>query len=403
MHAGSEFDLLIVGGYGHVGLPLGIVFANAGLNVALYDIDAAKGQTIAQGNMPFLEYDAEPILQRVLGRTLHLVERLEAVAAADALIITVGTPVDEYLNPKLMPIIKLAGDLKPHLRPDHLVVLRSTVFPGTTRRLGEFLHHEGCVAHLAFCPERIVQGYAIRELRSLPQIVSGLTPAAAARAHALFVRLQVETLEVTVEEAELAKLFANAWRYIQFAAANQFYMIATEAGADFQRIHHAMTHGYKRASDFPKAGFAAGPCLLKDTVQLSAFHRNNFMLGHAAMLVNEGLPSFLVRQLAATHPLQGTTVGILGMAFKKDVDDIRDSLSYKLGKLLRFHGADVLYSDEFAQDPDFVGKEELLERSAIAIVGAPHTAYRSLCIPDHIHLVDIWNVIPQRVAGAHAA
>jgi UDP-N-acetyl-D-mannosaminuronic acid dehydrogenase len=332
--------------------------------------------------MPFLEYDAEPILKRVINKTLHIVGSLDVVAESDCVIVTIGTPVDEYLNPKLLPMLAVAEQLVPFLRPDHLIILRSTVFPGTSERLNDFFVKQGLRIDLAFCPERIAQGYAVRELRRLPQIVSGFSDRAIHRARAMFSRLGLNIVEVSVKEAELAKLFLNAWRYIQFAAANQFYMIATDYGADFSRLHHAMTHGYDRAQDFPTAGFAAGPCLLKDTMQLSAFYQNNFLLGHAGMLINEGMPGFIVEQIRRKHDLKKQTVGILGMSFKADVDDIRDSLS--------------LYSDEFAKDPTFISKEDLIKRSSIVIVGVPHTAYRSVTVPDHVELVDIWGAIKKR-------
>lgn len=386
----EQYDVIVIGGYGHIGLPMGIVLADTGLQVGLLDIDKSKEPIISAGKMPFLEYDAEPILERVIHKTLHLVPDNTAVSKAKTLVITIGTPLDEYLNPKLLPMIKLAESLLPYLHDDHHVILRSTVFPGTSERLNYFFQQNGLKLHLAFCPERIAQGYAIRELRKLPQIISGFTPEAIARSRALFERLDQVIIEVEVMEAEMAKLFSNAWRYLQFSIANQFYMMATESGLDFDRIHHAMTYGYERAQDFPKAGFAAGPCLLKDTMQLSAFYRNNFMLGQAAMLVNEGLPAFLIDQLRQRFDLRQETVGILGMAFKGNVDDIRDSLSYKVGKLLRFYGAKVLYSDEFAQDPTFISKEELVQRSSIVILGAPHRAYQTLEIPAHVHLVDVW-------------
>lgn len=388
----KHFDVVIVGGFGHVGLPLGLALADAGLNVGLLDPHEARGREIAAGRMPFLEYDAEPILQRVIGNTLHIADGIETVAHADTVIVTIGTPVDEYLNPKLLPVFQLFESLLPYVRDTHHISLRSTLFPGTTERLRDFLRERGAEPDLSFCPERIAQGYAIRELGKLPQLVSGFTESAVARAEALFKRLSVETIRMSVKEAELAKLFLNSWRYIQFAASNQFYMMAAAHGADFNRLHAAMTHGYERAHDFPKAGFAAGPCLLKDTMQLSAFHENNFPLGHAAMLVNEGLPGFLVKRLQETHDLRKEVIGILGMAFKADVDDIRDSLSYKLGKLLRFHGSEVLCTDEFATDPTFVTKEELIARSTVVIVGVPHSAYRQLTIPEDVHLVDVWGL-----------
>jgi len=389
------YDLIIIGGYGHIGLPMGIVLADSGFQVGLYDIDKTKEPTIKAGKMPFLEYDAEPMLARVIGKTLHCVDSLSSIADSKSIVITIGTPLDEYLNPKLMPMFSLATDMLPFLHDEHHIILRSTVYPGTTARLYDFFAEHGLNLHLSFCPERIAQGYAIREFSKLPQLISGFSEPAVALSREIFGRVGQTLIELDVLEAEMAKLFSNAWRYIQFSIANQFYMIATEKGVDFNRIHHAMTYQYERAQDFPRPGFSAGPCLLKDTMQLSAFYSNHFMLGQSAMLINEGLPAFIVNQLQERFDLKQESVGILGMAFKANVDDTRDSLSYKLGKLLRFHGANVLYSDEFAQNPTFVPKEELVARSSIVILGVPHTNYRDLTIPTDKHLVDIWGFFPE--------
>jgi UDP-N-acetyl-D-mannosaminuronic acid dehydrogenase len=138
-------------------------------------------------------------------------------------------------------------------------------------------------------------------------------------------------------------------------------------------------------------------------MQLAAFNNNNFHLGHAAMMVNEGLPGFIVESLRQKYDLMRLRVGILGMAFKADIDDIRDSLSYKLGKVLRFHGAEVLYSDEFAKDPTFISKETLLSRAQVVIVGVPHSAYRSLLVPAGVDVVDLWGVVQTQQSVAPAA
>ena len=233
--------------------------------------------------------------------------------------------------------------------------------------------------HVAYCPERIAQGYAIRELDELPQIVSGCSDEAVERATELFALIAPQIIRLEVEEAELAKLFTNAWRYIQFAAANQFYMIAQSIGVDFNRVRQAMVDGYGRAASLPSAGFAAGPCLLKDTMQLAAFNANGFSLGHAAMGINEGLPSFLVESLKQRHKLDETQVGILGMAFKADIDDIRDSLSYKLGKVLRFHGADVFCTPTSSRKIRRSSPRNSSWRSDVVIVGVPHTPTARCC------------------------
>jgi UDP-N-acetyl-D-mannosaminuronic acid dehydrogenase len=150
----------------------------------------------------------------------------------------------------------------------------------------------------------------------------------------------------------------------------------------------------------PGPGFAAGPCLMKDTMQLFAFQKHNFVLGQMATIINEGLPNFIVEQLARRFDLREKRVGILGMAFKADSDDIRDSLSYKLGKLLRFHGAKVFYSDEYAKDPTFVDKETLVSKCDVIIVGVPHSAYQSLEIPKDKDVVDLWSTLPRRTSAS---
>src|SRR5581483_11410643 len=317
MAVDRDFDICVVGGAGHVGLPLALVFARAGQRVLIFDLNQAAMETIRRGVMPFVEYGAEPLLAAALrDDRLGFTSEAADLARAGTVIVAVGTPVDEYLNPKLRALLDVFRNIRPHLHPDQTIVIRSTVFPRTCRSVRRLLAQNGGEWHVAYCPERIAQGYAIRELDELPQIVSGCTPAAAARASALFRLVAPQVIELDVEEAELAKLFTNAWRYIQFAAANQFYMIAQGIGVDFNRVRKAMVDGYGRAASLPSAGFAAGPCLLKDTMQLAAFNANSFSLGYAAMAINEGLPAFHVEMLKQRHRLEETRVGILGMAFK---------------------------------------------------------------------------------------
>ena len=150
---------------------------------------------------------------------------------------------------------------------------------------------------ICFCPERVAQGSAITEIMNFPQIISGSSKHALGVAKELFSAVAPETIELGLTEAELAKLFTNTWRYITFSIANQFYMIAKSKGMDFYSIKDALSKNYQRAQDLPDAGFTAGPCLFKDTMQLAAFNSHNFSLGHAAMTVNETLPNFLVESV----------------------------------------------------------------------------------------------------------
>ena len=387
-----NYDIVIIGGLGHVGLPLGLVWADAGLTVGAYDLDKAKGREIAAGRMPFLEHGAEPILQRVYGKTFFLVDKVEEIANAKAVLITIGTPVDEYLTPQLMVVTRLADQLAPHLRSGQHIILRSTVFPGTSKRLQDYFAAKGLDLHVSFCPERIVQGHAIKELRELPHIVASYSEEGRKFCVDVFRRLGDKIVEVGVEEAELAKLYTNTWRYITFAVANQFYMMTEKCGASVKEVHRAMTEGYERGKNIPRPGFTAGPCLLKDTMQLSAFYTNNFNLGYAAMQVNEGLPAFCIEQLRQNHNLKGMKVGLLGMAFKADVDDVRDSLSFKLRKLLTFHGAEVMCTDEHIKADDFYSLETVLDQAELFVVGVPHERYRTLVFPAGKPSFNIWNL-----------
>ena len=391
-----KYDVCVVGGAGHIGAPLAIVLASRGLRTLGYDINAAAVGKLKDGRMPFMEEGAEPLLKAALAAgTLDFSTSIEGVAKAPIIILTIGTPIDEYHNPRLDIIDRAIDVLIPHLRNDHTLILCSTVFPGVTEHLARYLSARGLSTKVAFCPERVVQGKAITELQTLPQIVSGTTPAAEQVAADLFAKVAPKIVHLKPKEAEFAKLISNAWRYIEFATANQFYMMIESAGLDYARVIAGLREDYPRVWNLPGPGFAAGPCLMKDTMQLVAFDNNRFPLGNLAVNLNEGLPNFIVEQLRKhSGDLGEKTVGILGMAFKADIDDIRDALSYKLGKILRFHDAKVLYSDEYAKDPTFISKEALVDQSDIVIVGVPHRAYRQLTIPSRVQLVDLWNVIP---------
>lgn len=389
----SEADICIVGGAGHVGLPLSIVFASKGQRVRIHDIDHQALDSIARGTMPFMERGAGPLLQDALARgRLELTPNPAAVSGVPIVILTIGTPIDEFLNPTLRYLKASIDELLPFLSDDQLLVLRSTVYPGVTDWLSKYLAQKGRKLLVAFCPERIVQGQAVEELQTLPQIVSGATPEAEEAAVRLFSLIAPSIVRLTPTEAEFAKLFCNAFRYIEFAVANQFYMMTAAAGVDYYRIIEGLQAGYSRAKGIPRAGLAAGPCLFKDTMQLAAFSKNQFSIGYSAMLVNEGLPSFLVEQLRQKYPLDTMTVGLLGMAFKADNDDRRSSLSYKLKRLLEFHAATVLTTDPHVKgDPDLVPLEQVLRASDILVLCVPHAAYREIDVTDRI-VLDIWNV-----------
>ena len=386
-------DVVVIGGCGHVGLPLALAFADRGAKVAIYDTSEASVDTVNAGRMPFAEAGADEVLVRTLqaGR-LRASADPAIVATAEHVVVVIGTPVDEHLNPKQIAITRALSGCSDYLRDGQLLVLRSTVFPGVTALVEKMMARLGLQIEVAFCPERIAEGKAMTELFMLPQIVSSRTPSGTKRACSLFGRLTGKLVVMSPEEAELAKLFTNVWRYIKFATANQLYMMANEQGLDFDRIRRGLADDYPRAADMPAAGFAAGPCLFKDTMQLAAFNHNNFPLGHAAMAVNEGLPLYVVHRLEGQFDLASMTVGILGMAFKAGSDDIRSSLSYKLKRILAFKAGAVLCTDPYVTvDPGLLPLEEVLARSDLLVVGAPHPEYRGLVTDKPA--ADIWDIL----------
>jgi UDP-N-acetyl-D-mannosaminuronic acid dehydrogenase len=390
-------DVIVIGGCGHVGLPLALAFADRGARVGIYDVSETSVATVNAGRMPFAEPGAEEVLHRVLAAG-----RLEAsvdpaiVGSAEHVVVVIGTPVDEHLNPDQTAILKALGGCAGYLRDGQLLILRSTVFPGVTALVEKMIAGLGLQIEVAFCPERIAEGKAMTELYELPQIISSRTPAGTDRARSLFGRLTSKLVVMSPEEAELAKLFTNVWRYIKFATANQLYMMANEQGLDFERIRQGLAEDYPRAADMPAAGFAAGPCLFKDTMQLAAFNHNNFPLGHAAMAVNEGLPLYLVHRLEQRFDLASMTVGILGMAFKAGSDDTRSSLSYKLKRILAFKADAVLCTDPYVTtDPALLPLDQVLARSDLLVIAAPHAEYRGLVTDKPV--ADIWDVLGQGV------
>ena len=392
-----EKDVVVIGGCGHVGLPLAIMLASKSLKVVAFDTNTQVVATVNSGSMPFDEPGADDVLKQVLAtKSFTASSDRQFVSLAEHVVVVIGTPVDEHLNPDPEAVPNVVMSLLDVLKDGQHLVLRSTVYPGVTKLVEKVIASSGKKIDVSFCPERIAEGKAIEELVALPQIISGRTGIAVERAKELFSSLTQNVIVVTPEEAELAKLFTNTWRYIKFAAANQLYTIANDFGVDFERVRQAITTDYPRASDMPGAGFAAGPCLFKDTMQLAAFNNNNFTLGHSSMMINEGLPLYLVSRIEKKYDLTNMTVGVLGMAFKAESDDIRSSLSYKLKRILRFKALEVVCADSLVRDDDgLISEIELLQKSDLIVIGAPHRRYASLEILKPV--IDIWNIRGQGV------
>lgn len=390
MKTGAGRKIAVIGGCGHVGLPLAVTLADKGCDVTMVDINHEAVAAINAGQIGFIERGADKLLQQCIGKNLRATVEKESILGAEIIVCVVGTPIDEHLNPEVGKLLRVVEELTPYMDARQLFVLRSTVYPGATTFLARWFEHKVPGIDVAFCPERVSQGFAVEEIASLPQIISGTTPRALARARELFELVAPSVVELGTAEAELGKLFCNAWRYITFAVANQFYGLCADNGIDYARVREAISKDYPRMRGLPGAGLAAGPCLFKDTMQLAAFYQNNFSLGQAAMLINEGFPRALLAQLRSLD-LKSKTVGILGMAFKADNDDTRESLAFKLKKLLELECKQVLCTDPFVKGDWLVPLEVVLTRADALVIGAPHSDYRNLA--PRQPTLDPWNFL----------
>lgn len=381
-------DIAIIGGAGHIGLPLGMLFAAKKKKVILYDKDSINLNKISNGKMPFLERGGDEFLKKNKKR-IFTTQNKDDLKDVKILIVCIGTPVKKS-KPDLEFFFKLFKEIKPYITPEKLLVIRSSIYPGTINEIQKYLGKN--FKNISYCPERVVQGNSIIELPKLPQIVSGLNPKSIKLSKNLFKMICKKIIITSVLEAELIKLFSNAWRYINFSIANQFHDICENFSINFSQLRKNMIDGYDRNKDIPKAGFAAGPCLYKDTAQLNTFLKNSFTLGIAATNINQNFPKkiYLKLQKKFGLKLKNKNIGILGVAFKSEIDDTRDSLAIELYKLLKRKKLKVNISDEYVKMKNIIDKKKLIKNSEILIIGAPHKSYKDIYIPKNKYLIDTW-------------
>jgi len=384
-----NYDVCIVGGLGHVGLPLGILFASKGLNVSLYDINNKFSKLVQQGTMPFMERKAQPLLKKIIkNKKLNISLDNKTIKESKYIIISIGTLIDKKKEPATKLFITTIKKLSKFLNKSQFLIIRSSVYPGTCSKIYNLLKSKN-FSNISYCPERIQQGHSLEELKKFPQIVSGFNKLSIKESSKLFKKISPKIIISSVQEVELMKLFTNAWRYTQFAISNEFFMMCEDKGISYKNVRNIMIDNYDRAKNIPKAGFAAGPCLYKDTLQLSHYFNKNFKIGNSAIHINDNLPNYLVKKLILKYKLKTKTIGILGMAFKANIDDIRNSLSIKLKKLLKNKCNKVLCSDEYIKNKNYISKEELIKLSDIIIIGAPHMQYKRVNFEKKT-IINIW-------------
>ena len=384
----------IVGGGGRAGLPLALSLAAVGHKVVIIDKDKDKVSKINKRIMPFYEKDAEETLRKFNAHELSAEVENEKIFGSDVCILIIGTPVNGDGSPSANNLLAVVSDIHKYLGSTKLLMLRSTVYPGITQEISRLLSSYGLSTLVSFCPERIAEGVALDEIRVLPQIIGASEEKAYLLSEEVFKGVTQKLIRTSVKEAEISKLFTNTYRYFKFAIANEFFKICIDQEIDWTNVWHSMKEDYPRAKDLPFPGFAAGPCLVKDTMQLDYFTKNNFGLGKISIKTNEGMPDYIINLLQNKYNLKTMTVGILGMTFKADIDDFRSSLSFRLKSGLQKVAKKVLCSDEMLQKDGFVSSSKLISASDLVIIATPHSNYAKLKI--NKPLVDIWRINPSK-------
>ena len=392
----NKSEISIIGGSGHVGFPLGLVFSSSGFKVKLIDKNQKNNNLINSGVNPYLEEGSKKLLVKMIKlKRIFATKQIEHIKTSKFIIICLGTPIDNKLKPKIKDFLKFFHLLKKYINKDQIIIIRSSVYPGISEKVYKIIKNKN--KNLSYCPERIVQGKSLIELPKISQLIAGKNNKAINESANLFKKICKKIIKVSIIEAELVKLFSNAYRYVHFAISNQFFMICKNNNLNFFKIRDIMKDGYHRNAHIPMSGFTAGPCLLKDTMQLSSFFNNNFSLGHAAMKVNQEMPEFIIKNLSKKINLKGKTIGLLGLSFKGESDDIRDSLSIKLLKYLKRKKIKTFYSDEFYKMSGNLKKKDLIKKSNIIIICAPHKAYKKLQIPKNKIIIDVWGLRGKKI------
>lgn len=394
---------LVVVGIGRVGLPLALVFAKEGFNVTGIDVSQERLETIAKGVLPFLEEGAGPLLKKYYNNGFvgaHESALPEVLSKASTIILTLGTPMSDNFSPDVTQITGFINKFSDYLKKGQLLILRSTVTPGTTEYLVRYLKEKynwivGKDLYLAYCPERIAEGKAVQELYEIPQIIGSVDNVSGKAAAKVFGRLTKKILYTDSRSAELSKLFCNMYRYVDFAIGNEFMLIADSHQRDIYEILRLVNDDYKRGG-LKGPGLTAGPCLVKDGFFL--LDKSPYLdLVAAAWRLNENIPGFLLSKIKnELGVLDGKKVALLGLSFKKNIDDLRYSLSLKLQNYLLTEGAKV-----FANDPliESLPLEECLKDADLVIMAVNHDAYLKLKLKDvkkaikkNAMVCDIWNI-----------
>ena len=399
----DEQAVFVVVGLGRVGLPLSSVLANSGFNVIGIDVDENKLESIRNSKCPFFD----PPLQESLEKSIssgRLTVSKTLQDKVDVIFLTVGTPSSMEGSVDYSQLYTAIDEICSINLLQKLIILRSTLPPKTTEDIIiPLLENKtnlkcGKDFALAVCPERILEGKAIKEIYDLPEIIGGVNEISNKIAKEVFLKInnKKEILFTTPTGAELAKLFTNIYRYNIFALANEFAVWSEYYGVDGTEIIKIANHNYERCN-IPIPGFAGGPCLSKD----STFLANNIAFASiisAAWKLNESIPVHVVNNLKKlSGNLFGKKIAVLGIAFKKGSDDLRNSPSVKLVDILKTTGAQIHIHDPHVKNTEAL--EQVLISPDIVIIATNHKEFNN--IKEQIKnsqpklIYDVWGLFSQ--------
>ncbi len=410
---------IVVVGLGYVGLPLSLQFARKGVAVVGLDIDAAKTALLSRGLSDIRHIPSEEVAAMVNGGLLDPTTDFSRVAEVGAVIICVPTPLNKFREPDLSYVLETGKSIAPHLRPGVLVVLESTTYPGTTEGgLREVLEEgSGLVAgkdfHLAYSPEREDPGNPESKVAKIPKVVGGLTPACLDAAVALY-GLAIEQI-VPVSScaaAEATKLTENIFRSVNIALVNELKMIYEKMGIDiWEIIAAAKTKPFGFMAFYPGPGLG-GHCIPIDPFYLTwkarEFGMHTYFIELAGQ-INTSMPDYVVAKVVEalnrnSKAVRGSRILLLGLAYKADVDDIRESPSLVLIERLESLGAKVEYNDPYVpvipvtrEHAPLAGRESqpVARDYDCLVVATPHSDYDGAAISAlGVPVVDARGIVP---------
>jgi UDP-N-acetyl-D-glucosamine dehydrogenase len=404
-------------GLGYVGLPLAVAFAEAGLDVIGVDTDSKKLAELRSGNSYIEDISSERLRTFIDSGKVSVTEMSKALSQVDSTVICLPTPLDENRSPDLSAIIAGAEAAAPHLRSGALVVLESTTYPGTTREilqpiLERRMGQVGKDFFLAFSPERVDPGNQNYTIHNVPRVVGGITAECTRRAEKLYSWIAPVHTVATPESAELSKLLENIFRGVNIALVNELAILCDRMGVDvWEVIDAASTKPFGFMPFFPGPGLG-GHCIPIDPFYLSwrakAYDFTTEFIELAGR-VNVNMPYYVANRVVRAlndeqKAIKGSRLLILGMSYKPDVKDLRESPSIKLMELLTRAGAEVRYHDPHVPTLPEWGlasvelTEEELQKADCAIISTNHSALDlGLVVEAAPKILDLRNAVRQRI------